>query len=101
MKSGRRDAEAIVRENAQLQAANAFLAADNASLRANNMTLRTETAKLMKACQVMVKELSTATLEHHHPNGSIRRGPFFDVLGLDSLEVLAAVDMGDGGQHVE
>jgi len=92
MKLGRRDAEAIVRENAQLQA-------ENTLLRAENTDLRQRSEKLLASCQVMIDELAGATLEHHAEDGTIRRGRFFDVLAFDEMQ--RAIGTDSGGCHVQ
>jgi len=91
MKLGRRDADAIVRENAQLKAANAFLSADNANLRA-------ESEKLLAGVQQMMDELGKTTMEHRTEEGIVRRGPFWDVLAIDGLETWC-VGNDSGGPH--
>ncbi len=94
MKLGRRDAEAIVRENAQLKAANAFLSADNANLRA-------ESVKLLAGVQRMMDELGKTTMEHHTEQGIVRRGPFWDVLAIDGLETWCVGNDSGGPTRVQ
>lgn len=93
MKLGRRDAEAIVRENAQLQA-------ENTILRAENVDLRLRSEKLLASCQVMIDELAGTTLEHRAEDGTVRRGRFFDVLAFDEMQRAVGTDSG-GRPHVQ
>jgi len=92
MKLGRRDAESIVRENAQLKA-------ENTLLRVDNDMLRERSTKLLAACQVMIDELAGTTMEHHAEDGTVRRGRFFDVLAFDEMQ--RAVGTDSGGSHVQ
>lgn len=93
MKLGRRDAEAIVCENAQLKA-------ENTLLRVDNDMLRERSEKLLAGVQRMMDELGKTTMEHRTEEGIVRRGPFWDVLAIDGLETWCVGHDSGGPTHV-
>ncbi len=83
-KFSRRDMQALERENA--------------ALRTELAAVRASKAQLEAQARRVVDELAKTEAIHHHPDGTTRRGRFFDVLAMANIESLG---VRDGGHHVE
>jgi len=86
MKFSRRDTTALQRENA--------------ALLAELVVTRQQHAALQASCRCVIDELSKAELIHKHPDGTTRRGRFFEVLAFDEMQRAVGTDSG-GQAHVE